>query len=648
MRLLPELKSDENRAKDTEALKAALVSALAPVMSEIGETIREMRKISDKSSGEFNAAAVTFAIERLNEAVKKLAEEAGPGDTSSERVAAAAMGFSAKKQDEQLAVLKEMLKNSKFQNEITKEMSRTVAEDLYRSMDRLVEISTMSDKNARRAALELLKNEKERERRESRSRSESRSRNQRQDAPDKTMLEKLLSFLNKPSQGFIASIIDGVQKVAFGIGLVGLVSLIPKKFREFIGDYVGAFTTIRVLLKNSWLAPLFKILESIPILGAIVKKLPYLSAVLAAFEILPKVAEEFQKNGIWSAAETALQGIYDFFVGDLVKLVATFADNVKEGLFGKKIAAMLDFSAWADTFNAGVGNVVTDLVDFVKQFFVVLTSGVDDGSLDKIAWKLVRDVVDGYVAGIRALFKFNPEDDFSLRAAVEDTWTSVAESVKSFMDDVKRWVSGGATPQEKMAVYDAFKYVVYDLPMEALSANGRFLLDSMSSFAANLKSKITESLGSLEEYRLNLRQSFVDFVTQTWDKASDALTKSVDDVIAAGINIKDDVEAWLRSIWKAVADWTYDNTVGMIPGLGRSETSSPEVSTPTPRMENISSNIKKLSVAETKKQQAWSSPAAVMNQNNRTSHVTNFSVVGGRRVSPMNPNRQSTGGGGGF
>lgn len=642
---LPDLRTDEKEIRDREALIAALSRALEPVTEEIENTVKELRSISPLGESEFNSHAVTFTLERLSEAVEEMVEKAGPGERSAEWVAAAARGFSDKSLDEQNEILSEMLKNTKFQTKLTSEFLRIVGDDLYKNLDKLVEIGELSRTDAVRDAEEMARIERERDRRDSRGRAESRVRRTRPEEKQQDgILAKLLEALNGRG-GLFSNLMD---KITFGIGGIGLASMLPKEVREFIGDFTSAFTTIKTLLQSSWLAPMFKILESIPIVGAILKKVPLLAAILAGFEIIPKVWERFQSEGGWAALEEGLQGVYRFFVGDLVELVGGWMDKIKVGLLGATVADKVDFSAMTRVTNDVIGNIITDVVSVVREIGKILVTGVDDGTLDKVATDLFWDLVDGWVAIVRSFLKYDPESEFSVRQIVEEFWSETAAKIERFFDNVKRWWSEGFTDEEKEIITRAFTAVVYDAPLEVLKSVGSWMRGVAADLGEKLYAAMTSALASVEDIRVDLRDSLVSMATGAWESVKRAVMDAVETAIEAGLNLGEDIKTWFRDMWSVIKNAIWDSVASVMPGM------SPSVAEPdgslsgVNRLEKVTGNIVGLTTPQHRGAPVAPVTATSIVNQNKAATIQNYGVIGPRRAGTLNPNSSSTGGGSGW
>jgi len=604
-------------------MTAALEKSLEPVVKEIIDTVSALRdEIKDEMSmKDFGVKSIDFAIERLSEAVHELGKKTdGEVEPDNARIAELVRDFATKNADEQMAILKEIMKNSNTNAVFAKKMTDDVAKQMVTALDKLVALTAVSLVEQKSTDTELIRNERDRMRAEARGRSEGRTRGgiSTKKEDDRTLLQKLIDGLfGNDKNSFMAQISRGIEALALGIGTVGILSLIPKSVREFIDEYVTAFAEATLLLQNNLLKPLFKILEHIPILGAIAKKLPFLAVILAAFDVLPKTFEKFKTEGWASALETAMQGLYKFFVTDISVMAGKLVDSMLEGLFGPKIKEVLNFTGWAETFGTAVDNVITDFVEVVKN----LWNG-DHAKADAAALNLFWDVIDGIVASIRSLFKFDPEIEFSVRELVEGMWADLVVKIDTTIERIKT-------------------FFTFDIP-EGVKALKLKLTDLFVDTPIRL---YNEALIGLAEWATELKASVIAAVKNIATSWMTTITTAFHDAITVGINIKDEITAWLARLWKGVSDWIYDNTIGMLPGMSDSKVTPVPGKTGAAERER---DLVKKSMSIANVGRGRGSPSIVNVQKSQSSHVSNFATMRTDRASRRDPLAGSIGGGGGW
>lgn len=608
------------RTADAKAMAQALEKSLEPVVKEILNTVKDMiDKLSDdelKANREtLGAHSIDFAIERLTEAIEDMKPKDGEAEPDLKDVVEMMKGFSDKKADEQMMILKDIMKSSQVSATFGKKLVDDISKDMTEALDKLIAIETAATVAQMASASEMMKIEKDRDRIINRGNAEKRARPGQADDTkgEKTLLDKLLSmFTSTKDGGFMGMLMKGFDKILFGAGAIGLLSLIPKTFREFIDEYIVAFTEVRAMLQNSWLKPLFKIIEGLPIIGAIVKKLPILSAILGAFDIIPKMFEKYQTDGWWGAIEAGLQGLYKFFVGDIVKLGGKIMDWMVEKLFGPDIAAALSFEGWAETFNDAVEGVILGFIDSWKKLF----SGDFSGFAETVA-KTYAGIVNGIVNSLSALFKWEPGMAFNISEKY-DEWMKRAKEA-----DEADAARAKAKREEWMNWFKSFDDEWFKGTKEAWTAwAGKIKDDSVAA--------VTKVAGDW----------------MTW------IQTSITDALSAAVDIKEDIKNWLQSLWKGVSDWLYDSTIGQLPGMAREKEAPGPVSTgpKVDRYKTLETQIAKKGMALQFQGLAPRGGGATVIQNSQknqnSTNISNYSVSGpANRASLKNPLAASVGNG---
>ena len=290
--------------EDEKALADALITALKPVVDEITELVIEVRKDNPGTSNQrFQAEAIQYIVDRLKVAVDEMTSKEGGVVTNSD-VLMLLDGFAKKSSVEQRKLLSEMLKNDKAQTELLKVMESSIFDEMLAYMHKLVDLETVGQKDQKAARGELKRFEEERARLAAQQASKSSGRvDMKSLIPEESKMDKLMDFLHRMSSGSLLRDIGALfTDLGLLIGAGGLLSMLPKEVREFVDDFTATFTVIREALKSSWLAPMLNIIEHLPILGSLIRKIPVLNAFFAAFEIIPKMIEGYKVEG-WIGAE---------------------------------------------------------------------------------------------------------------------------------------------------------------------------------------------------------------------------------------------------------------------------------------------------------------------------------------------------------
>jgi hypothetical protein len=607
-------------ADKNEAVAArAVAEILRPILKEIDDTTKEMARQFGKGKNDvaFQQFAREFKVDRLVEALRDMVDKDASKQMSTEQGVKELMTLTQKSRAEQVDVLRQLLASEKFNTSLMKSFITDVAMKELGSLEQLVALGVLSREERRRAESEILRSQRDKDRIESRNRSEGRIRGGRRDEDESTgILSRIADRLERINDGSLfGGLGRAVEYGVVGLGTLGLASMLPKQVQEFVGDFTAAFTTIRKLMQSSFLAPMIKILDNLPILGLISRKIPLLSAVLAAMEILPKTLERFKSDGIWGALQEGLEDVYQFFVGDIVNLVAKLAENIKVGLFGPETAKNLHFEDFGHSLNAGLRQIIGDVVDGLKAAF----QG-DWKALDRAAYEALWSLVDLNLKSYAALFQIDLPETGTIRKVAEKEYAEFADAVMSWVDwfsvrsdDFGKWQRAAAVRAQRWT--DDFR----KWRLGAEVSVGQFWSEGLPNMVAKLNS--------------------VD----------------IDALVVEGVT----------KLAKGILDWLYDNTVGKLSEIDltgafkRMFTPSFLLNEPTPSplglMAPTTSRGKKFeSVEKLATEKEVYVPAGRLGGvrtsvqvNNRPSsaHVTNLSVSGLKSASPTSPLSSTFGGG---
>jgi hypothetical protein len=479
---------------DQRALGEAVDRVMKPYVEEIRSKISEVRKASKQPEEDFNKGAFLYSIKRIEEAVDQITrrkEKGGKDDAPDDaEVISLVAGFRREDKRMQERIVQKLLKNDNLNQEFMKSLITGVSRT-FKDMLTVTENPAAAGSSATDKVAEVMEKIDARQSRED-------SKNSTRDAEDEVVqddekkseeggfFKKLLDFLTKnDTNDFLMAITKGLAKLAFGIGAIGLLSMVPKQVREYIGDVTATFAMVKKLLTGellvkvynlftkipiigtvakaigtffggvmnlfgkipfigpllksipSFLGSMFKMFDNLPIIGAILKKVPVLNWILAAFEILPKMFEKFKTGGIWAALETGLQGIYQFFVGDVLGIVGKLIDYIQNKIFGVEL---IDFTAMFEKFNGMVGGAIGHLTDSVKALF-----NLDFKQFSESAMAFGKDLFGILTLGISTLFS---SIDFSALASIAKDWVislmdTILDGIGSAFTGIKSWITGG-------------------------------------------------------------------------------------------------------------------------------------------------------------------------------------------------------------
>lgn len=526
--MLPNVENKE----DIEALSNALEEVFKPVLGEILDTIKKVREAyPDKSDAEFLKNALQYSMEALQESVDKMTKgKAAPKDDK--QILTLIEGLKNSDEEFRKEIVAELLSNRKMQTAILGGVNREILDAMNAHLAELV--------GAAEAEKKLREDEKKRadeERREkNRDKANTKARTQAK-KPAEGTVSKALSAIPDTLNGLVKAF----QDIGLALGAFGLFSMLPKKIQEVIGDFTATFTYVRKLMEMSFLKPLLKLFEAIPGLGLLIKKIPMLNMIIAAFEIIPKVLKSFNKDGLWAAVETGLKAVYDFFVGDVLALVGKFADWIQEKLFGK---VFLNFENAVGQFNEGLNKWIGNFMNIWKSVF----AGDWKGALKNVG-KLVTDGIDNIVNTVLTLFSLPADWN------TEEKLGEIMGAVSNLFNGVKQWIVNAAAGIGKF-VTDGINFLmtsISDRWNAAISAVGDFV-DSTKQFASNLWNSFTTSLSNAWNGAISEIVGVGEFVTGLFDSVKNWIVDSWNAGLQGIEDFGTTVADTISSIWTGITD----------------------------------------------------------------------------------------------
>lgn len=604
---LPDMNSDVENAEFLAALKDVLAQALAPTMREIEKTVAEVRKQNpNESETAFILRSVTYSMDRIKEAVEALAAD-DKDALSKDELLAAITGFDEKSSKEQKAILSRMLANSDFQSKVLDGLYESMRDDAAADVKELLAVARESGLTEK----QLLDETKRRE--EQRLNGVRQSRADRvKSEPDRDSAEDLASLLKKllgfgSGGGFLGEVAMVARQGATLLGAFGMLKLLPEEVTKFVGDFTATFTLIREAFKASWLAPVLKIIEGVPLLGTIVKKLPLLNVIMASWEVLPKMVEEWRKKDWLAGIETGITELYKFFVGDVIEIVGDLIDKLQNRLFGRVV-----FS---------VGEFVRDAYEQFKK-----------ETAEKI--QVLRDAIA--TGDIASLFKFEIRE-----GSIADHVAKLISRVASFFSDVYN-DPRPVTQQLSDAVTGLKDGVVGWLEEVGESATKwvaeqrQKLRDWVVSTAKDARATVVDAKAFVE-----------NLTTELWESAKAAIMGALERAYESMVDLKDDMVAWINEIVEGLKNYILDQLPFGVGDYLRDE--KPEVQGDARKaLDNERETMIKASEAQAAMRKISSmlpSAPVTVNRVDRSvrSHVSNF-ISGRPRGGDVGPLGASLGG----
>lgn len=528
---------------DVQVLADTLEDAMKPIVEEMLATMKAVRKaFPEVNETAFILHSVQYSMDKMREAVKEMTE--GKESPTSEEVVTLLSQMNDATADERRELLSYIMANSKFQHSILASMDREVFKAMNENLEELVGVSEYERK--------LM--EEERKDREEGKRAGNRDNANQSARQRRETRENPITATMKAIPSILDDVIAGIRNLGIMFGAGGLFTMLPEQVQGFVKDFTTTFTYIRGLLNSSWLQPMMKILEQLPIFGTLLKKLPFLTAIFAGFEILPKMAKKFQEDGVWAALEVGLQGVYDFFVKDVALLVAKFGNWIQEKFFG---GTYVDLESVVNAFSEHAHKFATNMVRTAQGFL----SGDIEETL-KGAGGMFANTVDAFINAGLAAFGMPP--DWSTEEKTKELWGAVQnayETSKAFIVDsatgIGTWIASNV---------DSLKNAVTERWNAGLEAIGDFR-ESIASYTIGLMDRTTarwnaglEAIGDFTEGVTGFATNLMDTMTTKWNDAvayvsstaSERWNEAVaakDSTVEAITGMLDSASSWISETW---------------------------------------------------------------------------------------------------
>ena len=659
---------------DVQVLADTLEEAMKPIVEEMLTTMKAVRKaFPEVNETAFILHSVQYSMDKMREAVKEMTE--GKESATSEEVVSLLSQMNDATAEERKELLSYIMTNSKFQSSILASMDREVFKAMNENLEELVGVSEYERK--------LM--EEERKDREEGKRSGNRNNANQNARQRREPKENPIASTMKAIPSILDDVVASVRNLGIMFGAGGLFTMLPEKVQEFVKDFTTTFTYIRGLLNSSWLQPMMKILEQLPIFGTLLKKLPFLTAIFAGFEILPKMAKKFQEEGVWAALETGLQGVYDFFVKDVALLVAKFGNWIQEKFFGD---TYVDLENVVNVFSEHAHKYATNMVRLAKGIW-----NADIEETLKGAGGMFANSVDAFVNAGLAAFGMPP--DWSTEEKAKELWGAVESAYATARDAVVNATSGIGSVissyvtgliDRTTARWNAGLDAIGDFT-ENVSGFATSLMDTMttkwndavayvSSTASERWNEAVSAKDSTVAAITGMLDSASSWISETWTtgikeigdinaRAGDTfsgildsilakITSVFEEAIASLSELKDTMKAWFTNLVKKTANYILDFLpMGMGEGMKfeieepKQESAVSPVKDPVLVEKRMISETKRLEDAKDKSQRKITGPWPGMNvdQSVRT-NTTNYVASGPIQAKPASPLSSGSGGGG--
>ena len=659
---------------DVQVLADTLEDAMKPIVEEMLSTMKAVRKaFPEVNETAFLLHSVQYSMDKMREAVKEMTE--GKESATSEEVVSLLSQMNDATAEERKELLSYIMTNSKFQSSILASMDREVFKAMNENLEELVGVSEYE-----RKLMEEERKDREEGRRSGTRNNANQSARQRREGRENPITSTM-----KAIPSILDDVVASVRNLGIMFGAGGLFTMLPEKVQEFVKDFTTTFTYIRGLLNSSWLQPMMKILEQLPIFGTLLKKLPFLTAIFAGFEILPKMAKKFQEEGVWAALETGLQGVYDFFVKDVALLVAKFGNWIQEKFFGD---TYVDLENVVNVFSEHAHKYATNMVRLAKGIW-----NADIEETLKGAGGMFANSVDAFVNAGLAAFGMPP--DWSTEEKAKELWGAVESAYATARDAVVNATSGIGSVissyvtgliDRTTARWNAGLDAIGDFT-ENVSGFATSLMDTMttkwndavayvSSTASERWNEAVSAKDSTVAAITGMLDSASSWISETWTtgikeigdinaRAGDTfsgildsilakITSVFEEAIASLSELKDTMKAWFTNLVKKTANYILDFLpMGMGEGMKfeieepKQESAVSPVKDPVLVEKRMISETKRLEDAKDKSQRKITGPWPGMNvdQSVRT-NTTNYVASGPIQAKPASPLSSGSGGGG--
>ncbi len=535
---------DEDARKQAQTIAETIAKEMQKEEAVVVDTVSRLIKKGADQSKATEVAIQNFA-KKLTETVEKIAPSAKPGEKvmTREEVAEAFrnVGDSV---DEQNQLMKKALKNETVREDLLEGIFKTMETGLVKAIDK----QTMQSLRLYKEGQEAARADARIRRREEQEGKVRRNAGGKKDG-DMDKLLDLLALKSLDPTSIIAGIGRGIEKMALGLGVAGLAAMLPQQARDMLSSVAGAFTTIKALFSTNLLAPLFKILGEIPILGPLAKKIPLIAGIMFFFENALDIAKEFTDKGALSGTKLTLARLYDFFVKDLVSIVGVGLDKL-ETLFG---ADYVDWAALATKTNAAIKKSIGELTDKFADPKFWFGDWIKDGKrsdnqkmpgdvlLDQLNEWLLDSGMDGRYAKWkddlnRDLNKYFTDMPARAREQAGKDWDSANKAVMEFTS----WFN--ATVNKKLGDAKLGAMSDFGAMTAAFDATEKWFKDTFAS----------------DEFKSALDAELSDFVGASWGKT----TAWFGEQWEAGIKALGSKDASIKSlmdhIWESMTKWAQD------------------------------------------------------------------------------------------
>lgn len=607
--MLPNIEDVTPSKDDKKAFADALAKAVEPVTKEVERMVETVVDyFPDTKREDYKRYSMEYAVERLAEVIKGLAADKGP--TTATDAVSAMTGFAGLSEKEKDTVLGQILANDRMQTEILKNMSKSFEKDMGDNLEKLIDLNIAAAKGDKAARDFIEKIERERDRKNAQK-------------TDSAKYQHKTGTLGRAARamdpkGILGEITAFLNDLGLIVGAFGAVSMIPKQVRESIDEYVAAFVEVRALLKTSFLKPVLEILEKLPIVGTIAKKLPYLSAILAAFDVLPKLFDKFKTGDWWGALETGLKELNRFFLTDVLDLVGQLANYIEKKLFDTDA---IDFETIGKSWSIMFDHYVDSLI---KGWKGVLAG--DFGQTGKAIGEAVVNFANDAVNAVRALFKMPRDFDIAKESL------KLKDYVVSKFYELKT--------EFTTAFYGLVNYTVTSVKAAAAT-----VVSMVSKKFTELADSAVKRVNEAKEWVVDVAASVPGMIGDVWTAVKDKIVDTLVEALDSLVGLKDDMADWFVGIVDAIKA----KILSYIPFM-EDEKPVAEVSQSSRSMRKTESNIiRSTMAAEDAKSWKSASPTsrAPVVSNKSSTQINNLAVTGKHRVGTRNPLSVSSGGGGG-
>jgi hypothetical protein len=518
---------DEDKKKEAETIAQAIVKGMRQDAENFRETVEKLMKDGARKD-EATERALRGLVQTLHEVADRVAPKAADGETvlTSQQIEDAVSTMSANVEEQNEILLKAM-KNDEFRAKFMDAILEDMEKKLTKSLDGIT-LSSM------KIHMENKEREDKRAKDDERRVQESRAKNRgRKEEGAGSAIDRLIDFLtlNALGGGGRGGLGAVIEKLGLTIGTLGLITMLPEKVEQTLGDITASFAAIRKLTAG-FLGPIFRMLDNLPVVGAIVRKIPYLNAILFFFDNVTDIAKKFSKEGVREGLKLTLDRLYDFFVGDVIELVGSGLDKL-ENLLG------VDWVDWeargkelrkkGDDWVTRLGKVLFDPLTPEQQ-----AKGDANRKMVKDAFKWVQgwyEYLDGLDKDLHAKwFTFWGDAWAATKKWFEDSTASVRTSVGE-------WAEAG-----KKLLTDP----------EVLAQMGEYLLGKVSSIGTSVGTFFVDSWNSAMELLPDFGGLSVESISKKWDDAVAALPSLVDEVSALFAGFWESIKKWAKDAFDSV------------------------------------------------------------------------------------------------